>query len=242
VFTPEERSRVRERVFEVAQADPRAGGGAVTGSATIDAEDAWSDVDTSFGIADGADPREVLDDWTAELDRELDFVHYWDLVAGPTIYRVYLLASSLELDIAVTPASEVGQRGPKFRLVFGESGEPQEPVSPRVEETIGMGWLSALVVSMAIARNRPWQALLFVNLLRDQALGLACIRHGEPPEYARGTDKLPRDVTEPYEGTIPGSLELDEFRRAAAAATTGLLREVEHVKPDLAARLAGVLA
>jgi hypothetical protein len=242
VFTPEERSRVRERVFEVARADPRASGGAVTGSGSIEAEDEWSDVDTSFGIADGADPREVLDSWTAELDRELEFVHYWDLVASPTIYRVYLLPSSLELDIAVTPADEFAQRGPKFRLVFGESGELQEPGPPRIEETIGMGWLASLVVRTAIARNRPWQALLFVNLLRDQALGLACIRHGEPPEYARGTDKLPREVTEPYEGTIPRSLELEELRRAAAAATTELLREVDYVKPDLAARLAGVLA
>lgn len=104
-----------------------------------------------------------------------------------------------------------------------------------------MGWLSALVVRMALARNPPWQALLFVNTLREQAFALACIRHGEPPEYARGTDRLPSVVTQPYERTLPRSIELDELRRALSAATAELLREVELVRPELAASLAEVL-
>jgi hypothetical protein len=241
VFTPEERAQIRDRVFEVARADPRASGGAVTGSRSIGAEDRWSDVDTSFGVVDDADPREVLDDWTAELDREFHFVHHWDLVSGPTIYRVYLLPSTLELDIAVTPAGQFAQRGPKFELVFGESGEAQEPRPAPLEETIGMGWLMALDTRMAIDRDRPWQALLFLNLLRDQALGLACIRHGEPPEHARGTDRLPREVTEPYERTIARSLEPAELRRALAGATTELIREVVRANPELAAPLAETL-
>ena len=90
---------------------------------------------------------------------------------------------------------------------------------------------------MALARNRPWQALLFVNLLRDQALGLACIRHGEPSDYARGTDRLPCGVTESYEQTLARSLNVDELLRALALATKELLLEVERVKPELAGAL-----
>jgi hypothetical protein len=241
MFTPEERAAVRERVFALAQADERASGGAITGSGSVGEEDEWSDVDTSFGIVEGFEPLEVLEDWTRALEPELGFVHWWDLRAGPTIYRVYLLPSSLELDIAVTPAAEFVQRGPKFRLVFGETAPPAAKREPAVEETIGLGWLAALVTRVAIERGRLWQALQFVNLLRDQALALACIRHGEAPEYARGTDRLPREVTEPYEATLPRSLEPDELRRALALLVTAYLREVREVRPELADRLAEVL-
>jgi hypothetical protein len=237
VFTAEERAAVRERVLSLAREDPRVSGGALTGSSSVGAEDEWSDVDTSFGVVDGIEPLEVLDEWTRTLEPELEFVHHWDLRHGPTIYRVYLLSSSLELDIAVTPAAEFAPRGPKFRLVFGESGEARDPAPPAVEETIGLGWLSALVARMAIERGKPWQAVLFVNLLRDQALGLACIRHGEPPEYGRGVDRLSRELTEPYAQTLARSLETCELRRALAAATTLLVREVGEVNEELAERL-----
>jgi hypothetical protein len=241
VFTPEERAEVRERVFALAREDERVSGGAITGSGALDAEDAWSDIDTSFGVVDGVDPLEVLEDWTRALDAELDFVHWWDLHHGGTIYRVYLLPSSLELDIAVTPASEFAQRGPRFKLVFGEAGELREQPEPNLDEAIGLGWLAALVARFAIERGKPWQALFFVSLLREQALGLACIRHGLPPEYARGTDQLTPEVTGRYEATLPRSLDLPELRRALAAGTSAFVSEVGEAKPELAKRLALVL-
>jgi hypothetical protein len=241
VFTPEERLGVRDRVLALAREDPRVSGGAITGSGALDAEDAWSDVDTSFGVVDGVEPREVLEDWTRALDAELGFVHWWDLHHESTIYRVYLLPSSLELDIAVTPAAEFAQRGPRFRLVFGEAGELREQPEPDLDETIGLGWLAGLVARFAIERGKPWQAVLFVNLLRDQALSLACIRHGLPPEYARGTDRLPREVTARYEQTLARSLKLPELRRALAEGTAVFLDEVGEVNPELASRLRLVL-
>jgi hypothetical protein len=241
MFTAEERAAVRDRVLELARADDRVSGGALTGSTATGGEDAWSDVDTSFGIVDGVDPLEVLEDWTRVLGPELDVVHHWDLHHGGTIYRVYLLPSTLELDIAVTPAAEWVQRGPSFRLVFGESGSA-EPQPPSLDERIGFGWLSALVTRMAIERGKPWQAVFFVNSLRDAALGLACIRHGERPEFARGTDSLPADVKEPYEPTLPRSLEPRELRRALAAGAEALIGEVREVRPELAQRLGKVLA
>jgi hypothetical protein len=241
VFTPEERAAVRDRVLSLAREDPRVSGGAITGSGSVGAEDEWSDVDTSFGVVDGVDPLEVLDDWTRVLDAELRFVHWWDLRHGGTIYRVYLLPSSLELDIAVTPAAEFAQRGPRFKLVFGEAGELREQPEPKLDETIGLGWLAAIVTRFAIERGKPWQALFFVNLLRDQALGLACIRHRLPPEYARGADLLPPEVIGRYEDTVPRSLQTSELRRALAAATTVFLGEVGEANPRLSTRLGHTL-
>ena len=241
MFTPEQRAEVRDRVFALAREDERVSGGAITGSGALDAEDAWSDIDTSFGIVDGVDPLEVLEDWTRALDAELDFVHWWDLRHGGTIYRVYLLPSSLELDIAVTPAAEFAQRGPRFKLLFGEAGELREQPEPNLDEAIGLGWLAALVARFAIERDKRWQALFFVNLLRDQALGLACIRNGLPPEYARGTDQLLPEILGAYEPTLARSLREDELRRVLAAATSAFVTEVGEANQELAKRLALVL-
>src|SRR5438093_3280115 len=106
MFTTDQRARVRERVLELARGDARIRGGAVTGSAAVEAEDRWSDIDLSFGVVDDVEPETVLDDWTGKLGGELGVLHHWDLRSGPTIYRVYLLPGGLELDIAVTPAAQ----------------------------------------------------------------------------------------------------------------------------------------
>src|SRR6266513_1218401 len=111
MFTPEERARVRERVFELAREDERITGGALTGSGSTGAEDAWSDIDTAFGFSEGADREEIMHDWTDALERELDIAHVFDLPHGPTLYRVLLLSNGLEVDYSLTPAAEFGSRG-----------------------------------------------------------------------------------------------------------------------------------
>jgi hypothetical protein len=224
-------------VFEVARADERITGGAVTGSASVGTEDRWSDVDTAFGIAAGADPRTVLGEWTRLLDAEFRFLHHFDLSHGSTLYRVFLLPSTLELDIALTPAAEFAARGPNFRLAFGESVERPPAPPPAADELIGYGWLSALTVRAAIARRKLWQAAYFVEGVRNYGLALACRRHDLPTAYARGVHRLPADVTEPWEPSLVRSLDAAELRRALAVAANELLREIAAVDAALADRL-----
>jgi len=237
LFTPDERESVRERVFELARADARVSGGALTGSAVAGAEDRWSDVDTSFGIADGVDPEAVLADWTAQLERDPGVVHHWDLHHKGTIYRVLLMPGGLELNIAVTPAAEFGARGPKFRLLFGESVEHPPAPAPDTDELIGYGWLYVVNTRTAIGRGRLWQAEHYVSAVRDHALDLACVRHGEPHGYGRGFDRLPPEVLAPYEQALIRSVEPGEVRRALAVSTELFLGEVEAAEPELAERL-----
>ena len=234
MFSPEERVRVRERVLALARGEPRITGGAVTGSAAVGAEDRWSDIDLSFGVADDVDLMAVLAGWTDQLSRELGVVHHWDLRSGPTIYRVFLLPGGLELDVAVTHAGEFGSRGPKFRLQFGEGVERAAAGSPAVDELIGMGWLCALDARAAIERGRLWAAEYWISSLRDQALALACLRFGEPPAYARGIDRLPPEVLAPYQRGLVRSLDPDELRRALGAASELFIGEVAETAPELA--------
>jgi hypothetical protein len=235
-FSPEERARAREHVLALARRDDRVSGGAITGSSAAGREDRWSDIDLSFGIQDEFEPEDVLADWTERLTGELDVLHYWDLRHGATIYRVLLLPGALELDIAVTPAADFGARGPNFKLVFGEARE-HEPRRWALDELIGLGWLHALDARVAIERGRFWQAEYWVSGLRNQALALACIRFRERPDYARGTDRLPRSVLATYEDAFVRSLNASELRRALRVSVDHFLAELGELDESLARRV-----
>jgi hypothetical protein len=237
VFTPEERDRVRERVFELARADERITGGAVTGSGSTGAQDAWSDIDTAFGFAEGADREAILRDWTEALARELDVSHVFDLPHGPTLYRVLLLSNALEVDFSLTPAAEFGSRGPTFRLRFGESVEVPQPEPPDVDGLIGFGWIYLLDTRKLIERGKLWQAEYYLGGARHQSFALACVRHGLPSSYARGVDRLPAELTEPWKETFVRSLDPGELYRVRGVSTELFLREVAEHDAALAGRL-----
>src|SRR5438309_8424945 len=101
MFTAEHRNHVRHRILELARTDRRVTGGALTGSTAFGAGDNWSDIDVAFGIADGIMLDTVLHDWTEALDREFSVLDHFDLHSGSSIYRVFLLLSGLEVDVAV---------------------------------------------------------------------------------------------------------------------------------------------
>jgi hypothetical protein len=85
VFTIEDRDRVRDRVLELARDDPRVVAGAEVGSLAAGGGDRWSDLDLTFGVAEGEAVDEVLADWTDRIVDELDGVHLFDLPSGATI-------------------------------------------------------------------------------------------------------------------------------------------------------------
>lgn len=228
---------MRERVFELARADERITGGAVTGSRSTGTEDRWSDIDTAFGFAEGANREEILHDWTEALGRDFEIAHVFDLPHGPTLYRVLLLSNSLEVDFSLTPAAEFGSRGPTFQLQFGESVEVLQSDPPDVDGLIGFGWIYVLDTRKLIERGKLWQAEHYLGAARQQAFALACIRHGLPSSYARGVDRLPAEVTEPWKETLVGSLNPEELYRVRGISIELFLREVAEHDAPLAERL-----
>jgi hypothetical protein len=102
--------------------------------------------------------------------------------------------------------------------------------------------MAALDARMGIERGKLWSAEYWVGAVREQALALACLRYGEPPDFRRGRDRLPSAVTNPFEDTLVRSLEPVELRRALAKATELLIAEVGVHDSDLAERLRGPLA
>lgn len=241
MFTPDDRSRLRARLLDRAAGDSRISGSAITGSAATDREDRWSDIDLAFGVIQPAELPAVLQSFTDCLYAEFAALHHVDVIAGSWIYRVFLLADTLQVDLAFVPACDFRAIAPSFRLVSGQANEPAPVAPPSAAHLFGMTWLYALHARSAIARNHLWQALHMINGVRDHALMLACLRHGLPTTHARGVHELPAAVTARFEASIPRELAGPELTRAFRALITAISGEMIHADAALAASLAPAL-
>lgn len=241
MFTPEQRTQLRSELLAWAADDKRIASAAVTGSAAAGREDRWSDVDLAFGVADAAQLPEVLSDWTARMYAGNGAVHHLDVTAGAWIYRVFLLANGLQVDLAFVPAAEFRALAPTFQLVFGAAGEPGSFPAPAPGDVAGYGWLYAVHARSCIARGKLWQAELMVSAIRDHGLTLACLRHGLPAAHGRGIDALPAQVLEEWSGSLVRALEPAELERAFAVCVRGLAEEIRRLDSELGERLGGVL-
>jgi hypothetical protein len=209
----------------------------ILGSASVKNEDRWSDIDLAFGVAEQDKVRAVLEDFSRVMYDQYGALHHLDVLSGSWVYRVFLLANTLQVDLAFAPATDFGARGPTFQLVSGAAIEERPVPMAKAEDLIGWAWLYALHARSSIARGKPWQAEYMISGMRDQVLALACLRHDLPTREGRGTDGLPSDVTAPLEHALVHSLDSQALNRAFRAATDGLLKEIEIVDQDLSKRL-----
>jgi predicted nucleotidyltransferase len=241
VFSIEERERLRAALIAAAQADPRVAGAALAGSAATGREDPWSDIDLALRLGIDADEMEVLADWTSRMYDDCGAVHHLDVWRGETRFRVFLLPSTLQVDIAFWAWARFSATGPAFRLLFGTANDLPIPGPPAAAELIGTGWLYALHVRSSIARGRLWQAEYMVSGMRDQVLALASLRYGLPVSHGRGFDDLPREVTGPLTAMLVCSLDVAELTRSFSVATESLIIEARHADSALADRISPVL-
>jgi hypothetical protein len=226
MYSVEERDALRERVLALAAADERVVAGAAVGSLALGGGDRFSDLDLTFAIAGDAKLADVLRDWTRTLADDLDAVQLVDVVRGATVYRVFLLPSSLQFDLSLTPAAEFRAAGPRFRLLFGETAGDAEPGSPpAANDLFGWGVIYALHARASIERGRLWQAEHYAGAVRDHALSLACLREGRPAVQARGYDDLSGKTLARFDGTHVLALEPDALRAALAASSAALMHE-----------------
>lgn len=237
MFIPQARDALRIELLEAARVDSRITGAAITGSASIGNEDLWSDVDLAFGVRDASEVAPTLTDFSERMYSHHGALDHLDVTSGAWIYRVFLLPSTLQVDLAFAPAADFGARAPTFRLVFGSARELPPVKLTNTQELIGYAWLYALHVRACIARKKFWQAEYMLSAMRDQVLALACVRHGLPAREGRGMDALPSNVTAPLQDALVRTLDAAELARAFRTVTSGLLREIRAVDAEFAARL-----
>jgi len=237
VFSQAERHDLRECLVAAARVDERIRAAAIVGSAAAHREDEWSDIDLAFRLAAGLEPADVGDAWTERMYEDHGAVDHLDVWSERTLFRVFLLSSSMQVDLSFWPWERFAPSDASFRLLFGEANKPRPSSSPTPKTLIGMGWLYALHARASIARGRNLQALYMVNGLRDHVVSLACLRHGLPAQEGRGVDDLPPDVMETLAETLVRGLRRSDLSTALANAITALINEVEQIDPGLASRL-----
>jgi hypothetical protein len=184
MFTEEDRELLQKRVLELAADDTRVVGSAVVGSRAVSEGDRWSDLDLTFAVVDNVPVADVLKDWTGKIIQEFDAVQLFDLAAGKSIYRVFLLPGCLQFDLSFTPASHFGATGPKFKLLSGTAvDKPHIQPTPEAE-LVGYAVHHAVRARICIERGRFWQAEYWLSAARDYALSLACRQRDLSP-FAR---------------------------------------------------------
>ena len=191
MFTPAERTRIRDALITRARSDPGIAGAALAGSAARDAEDPWSDIDLVLQLAPDVAEPEVVEAWTDSIADRYGIADTLDIFAGGVRYRVFLLPSSLQIDVSFWPHDQFRATEPGFRMIFGTANPATQPSPPDVGTVIGMGWLYALHARSALARGRLWQTVLMTDDLRGQLITLICVRRDLNPWHGREVDRLP---------------------------------------------------
>ena len=237
MFTPGGRAQLRDALVARARTDSAIVGAALVGSAATGREDDWSDIDLALQVAATEAPTAVAERWTADMYAERGAADHLDVVAGGVLYRVFLLDSSLQVDISFWPEAEFRATEPGFALLFGKPAAPTDPASGNTSAAVGWAWLYALHARSAIARGRTWQAVMMLDQLRDQILVLATLRHGVESYQGRGLHHLPESELAAVSAARAGFVESGELARSLRSLLDLLVSEVSLVEPDVARKL-----
>ncbi len=241
IFTPEERERLRDELVSAAQKDANLCGAAHTGSAAGSRLDRWSDIDLALGLKAAASYDQVIAEWTERLYQRHNAVAHVDVMRGATLFRVFLLKNTLQVDIAFWRAEEFGAIGPEFRLIFGEARPPQAAPTANPQELIGMAWLYALHVRSSLERGRVLQAEYMLSGMRNQVFELVCLRCGVIAKQGRGLDDLPRLEKDAAAECVPRSIEPAELKRQFQRTMKLLLSEIRRIEGEPSSELNEVL-
>lgn len=215
------RAAVRDAIVDRADIDNRITSAALVGSLTADHADEWSDVDLTFGV-NGDSIDEVAADFTHWLCNDHQASVLLDIPVDDTLYRVFLLPDSLQLDLSFTPGGKVRRASPRFQQLFGERiDSASTPVDPN--DLAGWAVLHCLSSRTCIARGRLWQALHSINELRNLILSMRCAQADLPARFGRAFDELPPRILERFDDTLPKTVEASELARALSANIRELL-------------------
>ncbi len=231
---------MRQQLVSAVQNDSNLCGAAHTGSRASSRLDRWSDIDLALGLKLTASHEQVVNEWTERLYQHGAVAHV-DVMRGATLFRVFLLNNTLQVDIAFWHSEDFAAIGPNFRLIFGEAKPPRPSPPANPQALIGMAWLYALHVRSSLARGRILQAEYMLSGMRNHVFELASLRCGVIAHQGRGLDDLPSSERDNAAACVPRSLEHSELQRAFQSTMRFLLKEVQAVDSALCARLSGPL-
>ena len=208
-----ERENIKELLIEKAKSDKSIISAVIFGSASKNEEDEWSDIDLGFRVSENTDIIEVCDSWTTFMKEKYTVSSTLDIYALGAIYRVFLLDSTLQIDLSFWPYDKFTIIGSSYIILFGEAIFIDTPPTD-INRIIGMGWLYLLHARSSIARCRYWQAQQMLEELRNQIFMLKCNRLGVSYNKGKGIDYLPKNETEIISDYMPKNLSIDDLCKA----------------------------
>lgn len=104
MFSVDDRTAVCDALLTTARADRNIAGAALVGSTADGWTDEWSDIDLALKLAPDTNFDDAVATWTTVMYASHDAVHHLDMHAGTVLYRVFLLADSLQVDLSFWPA------------------------------------------------------------------------------------------------------------------------------------------
>jgi hypothetical protein len=241
MFSRDEREHIRAALVSAARADSHITGAAHLGSAAADRLDDWSDIDFALCLSRDAVVNDVVASWTARMYNDHRAVAHCDVRRGETLYRVFLLRNTLQVDISFWPTDRFRATGPNFNLIFGIANESQPPLIDSTAELTGLAWLYGLHVRSSIARHRLLQAEYMLSNMRNRVIALACLREGLSISEGRGFDDLSIDQKSGFVECYPLALSAEELQRAFQKTTSVLLNEIRLRDGDLAENIGPTL-
>ena len=235
MFTVEERDQTLDKILKMARSDTRISGAALVGS-SAKGSDRWSDLDLTFGVSMNSNFQEVLHGWTILIEREFKAPRLFDLVSGPSVYRVFLFPGNLQVDLSFTPEAEFGARGPDFSLLWGKSVQRTQAEIEYPEQLFGVAVHHLVRARISIEREKFWQAEYWLSGARERVLALACLQRGLSASHGRGLDNLPKDVLDEFKSSLVGSIDRESLLRSLDCMVKCLLQNSEEVQ-EIASRL-----
>lgn len=244
IFSPSDRDATLARVLDLLREDQRIEAAVITGSLGAERADRWSDFDVAGVVADAESCERVAADWVELVYREFPVAHHYENAFGTTLVRGFLLDNAMLMDLAFTPSADFEVWAP-VRVAFDRTGtatkaaETRQPWSPTPDwrGEAGFAFHDVLHACVASNRGKPWQALYYLQRVRNRTLALASERHGLDAGEFQHVDELPPDERDPLLASLVTDLERATLLDAMLVATRAFLQELGRGDPEFAERL-----
>lgn len=243
MFTEEARARLQRTLIDRAREDDRVIAAALVGSSATGTQDRWSDIDLALRLGAGIDRDTVIAAWTEQMYRHHLAVDHLDVSRGDTLYRVFLRADILQVDLSFWAHDRFRPTGSRFALIFGEALDDDFPRTDAGHPARGP---SVAVRAPCPIVDRPRPALL-AGRPHDRRHARQGDRHVLPapqPPGRAGTRRrrlATRAHGRPHRDAGPVVRHHRHLHGAFAATCAAFTSELAHLDPVRAAELEPVL-
>jgi hypothetical protein len=244
IFTPDERDATLSRLLGMLEGDERIEAAVIDGSIGAGRSDRWSDIDVAAVVSDAEACESVAEDWIRRMYQELPVAHHYRTAFGTTIVPGFLLMNGLEIDLSFTPSAEFEVWAP-VQVAFDRRGVATGAAAKPISWTTtadwsgeaGFAWHDVLHACVAATRGKPWQAVYYLQRVRNRTLSLASERHGWDADEFTRVDELPSPERDPLRASLVADLDRATLLQAIEVATRAFLAELRRGNRDLAERL-----